>query len=285
MATLTQAAKPAQSSQEPPPLVPNGPVTVSLKFFAPPPDGSKPFNYPLGTEPPEGYPLRNFGDADIEVTIQDIRGRESLYNLDENAFTAMKAGPSNGVDFTSDESIKTKYYPEMDGFLRNAFPQAERVFVFDHTVRPSGGERPPVLRTHIDQSPKAALGRVRSFFPVEEADRLVKQRVRIINVWRPLNGPVRASPLAFADSRTVADDTLHVVEHRYADRTGETLSLARGNQQWCYWSGIGDEERLLLQIFDSEKGARLPHTAFEDPRTPVDAAPRESIEVRALVFG
>jgi hypothetical protein len=32
-------------------------------------------------------------------------------------------------------------------------------------------------------------------------------------------------------------------------------------------------------------GARFTaHTAFEDPTSPLDPAPRESIEVRALVF-
>jgi hypothetical protein len=51
------------------------------------------------------------------------------------------------------------------------------------------------------------------------------------------------------------------------------------------------DERLLLKCSDS-KGYRdgdvaqwVPHTAFTDGRTPEGARPRESIEVRALVFG
>lgn len=46
-----------------------------------------------------------------------------------------------------------------------------------------------------------------------------------------------------------------------------------------------NDERLLLQCFDSEKKARVPHSAFIDPRTAPGARGRESIEVRALVFG
>ena len=46
-----------------------------------------------------------------------------------------------------------------------------------------------------------------------------------------------------------------------------------------------NNERLFLECFDSEKGGRVPHTAFVDPRTPEGARHRESIEVRALVFG
>jgi hypothetical protein len=50
-----------------------------------------------------------------------------------------------------------------------------------------------------------------------------------------------------------------------------------------------NEDRLLLKCFDSDETVgqwgRVPHTAFTDPRTPEGAVGRESIEVRALVFG
>jgi len=46
---------------------------------------------------------------------------------------------------------------------------------------------------------------------------------------------------------------------------------------------------LLFKTFDSSDDGRARftfHSAFTDPATPPDAAPRESIEVRALaVFG
>jgi hypothetical protein len=47
------------------------------------------------------------------------------------------------------------------------------------------------------------------------------------------------------------------------------------------------DEALLLKCFDSATDGRArfaPHTAFEDPTTPADAPPRESIEIRTLVF-
>ncbi|TVY15565.1 Aspirochlorine biosynthesis protein N [Lachnellula arida] len=286
MATATADTRtaPWDSNNHDSTYIPRDPVTASLKFYDGPSDGSKPFNYPLGTEPPEEMPRRNFGDADVSVTIEDIRGKEALYNIDDNAFATLRAGLSPGVDFGSSDSIKEKYYPEVEGTLLKRFPHAKRVFVFDHTSRPSGGSRPPVLRTHIDQSKAAALAKARTILP-NDADGLWKGRVRIINVWRPLNGPVQSFPLAFADSKTVKDQDLHMVEHRYADRIGETLSLAHADEQWHYWSGVDNDERLLIQYFDSEKGGRLAHTAFEDPRTPEGARHRESIEVRALIFG
>ena len=45
--------------------------------------------------------------------------------------------------------------------------------------------------------------------------------------------------------------------------------------------------RLLLKCFDSKTDGRArfaPHTAFQDPTAPADVLPRESIELRTLVF-
>jgi hypothetical protein len=42
-----------------------------------------------------------------------------------------------------------------------------------------------------------------------------------------------------------------------------------------------------LKCYDSETDGRArfaPHSAFTDPNAPANAAPRESIELRALVF-
>lgn len=84
-------------------------------------------------------------------------------------------------------------------------------------------------------------------------------------------------------------------ELRYPDGyVGQTAAIAYNPPQRRYYlSGMTADGRLLLECFDSEglregsgvDGGRVPHTAFADPRTREDAAPRESIEVRALVFG
>jgi hypothetical protein len=109
---------------------------------------------------------------------------------------------------------------------------------------------------------------------------------------------VEASPLAFARSATLRDSDVVAVEHRYpasaGGYVGQTAAIRYDEaQEWYYLSGMTGDERILLECFDSEalkegsgvKGGRVPHTAFEDPRTRVGAEPRESIEVRALVFG
>ncbi|KAI9863810.1 MAG: hypothetical protein M1824_006407 [Vezdaea acicularis] len=272
------------------PQIPRGPVQASLSFYAPPTDGSKPFNYV--EQPPAGEPQHNFGEHTTIVTISDVRGRESHFTLDKNAFETLSNIPESAEkDFTSDESIKKNYYPEVENLILTNVPGARKVFFFDHTIRRQDpkASRNPVLRVHIDQTPASAAERVRIHLP-DEAETLLKGRYRIINVWRPLNGPVFSHPLAFADGSSVSDHDLVAIEHRYPDRTGETAGVQHNaKQDWYYWSGMENNERLLLKCFDSDESVgqqgRVPHTAFVDPRTPANAPGRESIEVRALVFG
>jgi hypothetical protein len=276
---------------------PRGTVTATLNYFSPPADGSAPFNYV--EEPPEGQPQRNFTADARDVEIRDARGQESSFNLDRDAFAIIQnIPPSAEKEFVSDESIRENYYPELEQLLLKNVTGSTKVVFFDHTIRRANpnADRMPVTRVHIDQTATSAAMRVRRHLPADEAEQLLKGRYRIINVWRPLNkNPVESFPLAFASSSTLADEDVVPVEHRYkSGYTGQTAAIRYNPaHQWWYLSAMTGDERLLLECFDSEalkegskvKGGRLAHTAFEDPRTRADAEGRESIEVRALVFG
>ncbi|EFW98533.1 7alpha-cephem-methoxylase-like protein [Grosmannia clavigera kw1407] len=291
-------------SSTPSDRVPRGDVRAELNFFNPPADGAKPFNYV--DNPPEGEPERNFTYATHEVLIQDARGRNEFTktpaSLDHNAFLIVEdLPPSAEADFVDDESIRAKYYPEVEELLLRHVPGANRVVFFDHTVRRAGsdGPRGPVTRAHIDQTADAAAQRVRRHLPADDAEKLLQGRYRIINVWRPLNkGPVESFPLAFASSASVADKDVVPIEHRYPKESGGYVGHTAGiryspEQKWYYLSGMTGSERILIECFDSEAlkdgtavaGGRLAHSAFEHPGSLSDAEGRESIEVRTLVFG
>lgn len=283
-ATLTSSKLNAQEDST---FIPRGPVNATLTFYKAPADGSKPFNYVEA--PPEGQPQHNFSEELHEVQMNDVRGRESDFSLDVDAFQAVSNVTSTEKDFASDEHIKQTYYPEVEKLLLENVPGAHKVVLFDHTIRRSSpkASRAPVTRVHVDQTARSTEWRVRLHSP-DEADELLKGRYRIINVWRPINGPVQAHPLGFASANTTDSSDLVGVEHRYPNRTGETAAVRfNPGQQFFYWSGMTNEERLFLKCFDSKDGVgqRVPHTAFVDPRTPEDARGRESIEVRALVYG
>lgn len=288
MATATQTVtKTTLTASHDPSYIPRGPVGTTLNFFLDPEDGSKPHNYV--EKPPEGQPQRNYGTNEVEITVQDIRGRESDFSLDKDAFQAIQEIPSEEKDFTDDEHIRAVYYPEVTKLLLENVPGAHKVTIFDHTIRRSdpNASRGPVTRVHVDQTARSTEWRVKLHNP-EDADELLKGRYRIINVWRPLNGPVQAHPLAYASAASTEDNDLVPVEHRYPHRTGETAAVRHNpGQQFYYWSGMKNDERLFLKCYDSKDGVgkRVPHTAFIDPRTPEGARGRESIEVRALVYG
>lgn len=171
---------------------------------------------------------------------------------------------------------------------------ASKIFIFDHTIRrqsPSSqsrnpGLRGPVQRVHIDQSYSAALSRVPYHLP-EEAEELLKGRVQIINVWRPIK-TILKDPLTVAQADTVSDEDLVPISLIYPTRHGETYSVRYNPaNKWFYKSALSPDEVLLIKCFDSKKDGRarrVPHSAFVDPEAGDDVPTRESIEVRTLVF-
>ncbi|KAI1339911.1 hypothetical protein F5Y15DRAFT_415334 [Xylariaceae sp. FL0016] len=282
----------------PPDPVPRGPVRATLNFTHPPPPGETLITHVDAT--PTGEPRSNIRPNPQAVLITDIRGRESDFTLDRDAFQILRHQPppsSEPSAFTDDASIREHYYPEIASLLLATVPGATRIHLFDHTVRrphPSA-RRKAVQYPHIDQTPLAAAKRVRTHLG-PDADALLRRRYRIINVWRPLNPrPVASLPLAFASSASLAPHDVIPVERRDpAGYVGQTAAVAYNpDQRWYYLSGMTSDERVLLECFDSEalkpgsgvQGGQVPHSAFADPRTRADAEGRESIEVRALVFG
>jgi hypothetical protein len=121
-----------------------------------------------------------------------------------------------------------------------------------------------------------------------EAEALLGRRFAIVNVWRPIKGPLRDAPLAVCDAGSVAFTDLVPSDQIYPDRRGEIYVVTHNpDQRWYYAPAMQRDEALLLKCYDSAQDgtARFaPHGAFEDPTAPDDVLPRESIELRTLVF-
>jgi len=227
------------------------------------------------------------------LPIHDIRPIGETVSLDREGFALVRQN-SSVKDFYDEDEVRSVYYPEAERLIKAA-TGADRVFVFDHTVRKrvqgaadrDGGLRQPVARVHVDHTEKSGPQRVRDLIP-DEAEQLLKGRVQIINLWRPIRGPLLDSPLAVCDARTVKPNELVAADLVYPDRIGETYSVKyNSDHQWFYVPRMTADEILLLKCFDSKSDGRArfaPHSAFIDPTTPLDAPPRESIELRTLVF-
>jgi hypothetical protein len=237
-------------------------------------------------DPPPGVPQWNGIDDPRQIAIEDARGREKAFTLDRNGFQLVKAASRVG-DFYAPEEVERIYYPEVEKLLRDTLG-ASRVKIFDHTVRNAArtGAREPSRRVHNDHTLTSAPRRVRDHLG-EEAPELLKGRFGIVNVWRPIRGPVQDSPLALCDARTFTDDDLIASDLVYRHVRGETSSVEyKPGHRWYYFSDMQPDEALLIRVHDSadDGRARLSfHTSFDNPLAS-DAPPRESIEVRALVF-
>jgi hypothetical protein len=256
------------------------------------PTGSRPRNYTY--DPPDGGPRSTIVPDPRTLAIHDARSVGSEVSVDVEGFGLVQHR-SAVADFYDDEDVRRVYYPEAERLLKDV-TGARRVVVFDHTVRRRvpGAEdrvstlRQPVARVHVDHTEKSGPQRVRDLLP-EEADALLRGRVQIINLWRPIKGPLRDAPLAVCDARSVQPEQLVASDLVYPDRVGETYAVTFDPaHQWYYVSEMRPDEGLLLKCYDSETDGRArfaPHSAFIDPTTPPDAPPRESIELRTFVFG
>jgi hypothetical protein len=265
-------------------------VEAALNYLAPMTERPRNYTY----DPPPGVPRSNTFPETHVVPILSVRPVVGEVSLDREGF-AVVHHDSAVRDFYDDAEVRRTYYPEAERVLKEA-TGARRVFVFDHTVRrrvrgvddrAAGTPRQPATRVHVDHTAKSGPQRVRDFLG-DDAEELLRGRVQVINLWRPIRGPLRDAPLAVCDARSVAPGDLVPSDLVYRDRVGETYAVRFNPQhRWFYVPDMQRDEALLLKCYDSETDGRArfaPHTAFEDPTAPPGVAPRESIELRTFVF-
>jgi hypothetical protein len=233
------------------------------------------------------------GGADPHhVQLRNGRLYAADFRLEKNGFRFLRHD-TKVVDFYDDAEIRRVYYPEMQALVKQE-SGAARVVVFDHTLRTADQElreaakiRDPVRRVHNDYTEWSAPQRVRDLMG-DEAEALLARRFAIVQVWRPIRHPVESWPLAIADARSLSPSDMVVTERRYPGRIGQTSAITwNPNHRWYWFPRMRPDEALVFKVYESLRDGRArftAHTAFEDPATPPDARPRESIEIRTLAF-
>ena len=263
-------------------------LTVNIPYTVD--TGEKLVNETFG---PNNIRRRRTGTHELKpMEVRNGRLVANQLSLDEQGFVFVEH-KTRVKDFFDRTELESVYYPEVEQLIKSA-SGASRVVIFDHTLR-SGYEaereekliREPVLSAHNDYTEWSGPHRVRELLP-DEADALLARRFAIIQVWRPINQPIQVNPLAIADGKSIATEDLIVAERRYPHRVGQTYRLKYSpNHRWFYFPEMRRDEALVFKVYDSEKDGRArftPHTSFEDPTSPPNAPPRQSIEVRALAF-
>lgn len=248
-------------------------------------------------EPPPGTPWESGEYEQRTVRITDARGALDAPCIDREGY-ALRDAPTAVRNFLDEDAIRSTGYREA-AELAMAVTGARQAHVFDHLVRrreadraalsfgrcPPGGRPAANGRVHNDYSEASGRRRLAMVLPDEVAARV--RRYAIVNIWRSINGPVRDTPLAVCDARTLSAFDLVIGEVRYPRRTGEIcLSRYAPQHRWSYFSAMDRHEALVFKQYDSQLGgvARYtPHAAFDLPDIPPDAPLRESIEIRCLV--
>ncbi|ODN83729.1 hypothetical protein L202_01821 [Cryptococcus amylolentus CBS 6039] len=156
----------------------------------------------------------------------------------------------------------------------------EKGFVPTSRVQPTAG------LAHVDQNAEwgfelcgKAIGKPAGEF----------KRVQIINLWRPLHGPVTNAPLFMLDPTTLSPQDLGT----HASQFGSGYDIHHSpSQRWAYIRHQMPDEAILLKCYDTDQGKGgevlwCAHGAGEVDGDGLadegeEERPRESVEVRLV---
>jgi hypothetical protein len=229
---------------------------------------------------------------DMPVSIKDARRQAIQRSIDREGFE-LRRHTTAVSDFYDSREVQEIYYPEIVRLVRE-MTLAELVVVFTHAVR--CGEKlkqadttvqRPFKFVHNDYTATTGPSRAREVLG-PRSEMLTARRFCIINLWRPIRGPIQESPLALCDAQSVTPrDFVSIPSQDPSGRTIRIYTLSfSSNHLWSYFPLMQHDEIVLFKTFDSMEDGRARftfHSAFTDPNTAAEAPPRESIEVRALV--
>jgi hypothetical protein len=274
-------------------------VVAPLQYVAPQAQPLRTYAY----DPLDGAPRFNGTLVAHAMPIHDARGLKHDAGWQDMGFM-LAQHRSDVPDFHVEPQLIATGYPEAEAVVRQV-TGAPHALVFDHTLRHRAAHRPPldglggsfaavrepVGRVHADYTPMSGPARLNHVLGEAAACRAMRSRYPIIGLWRPLlREPLQDAPLALADARSVRRDHLMCNDVVYPDRRGQTYAVRHdAAHRWYYFPGQTCDEVTVFIHYDSaraleERTGACPHTAFEHPRTPVWATPRQSIEMRALVW-
>ncbi|KAI3318885.1 hypothetical protein HD806DRAFT_304982 [Xylariaceae sp. AK1471] len=234
-----------------------------------------------------------------QIEVENFRDQAPKFQLDTHGFATFRLP---GFRLLPDrDTIMEKYLPAVKDMLQSQLQDVGTVFVYDWRIRSS---RPkaidgkinfsdqtqallPSNYAHIDAGPTSIFQLVQSSFPAS-AGSIMRQRIRAVNVWKPLCNPVEEWPLAVCDGTTVKpDDLVETDSVRQGSISTNYYVKYAPEQTWYYLKCQTPEEALIFKHFDSEPGIQAPyavHASIRQEKLPVDAATRQSIEVRTLVL-
>lgn len=254
-------------------------------------------------DPPDGAPRFDARLESRPMSIANARALGIARSLTGTGF-ALCDHRSAVHDFWDEGELAAIAYPEAEKLVCE-LTGASHACAFDHTLRRRVPGRPPldgiggsfavvrepVGRVHLDYTPWSAPLRVRQVLGEAAGARLCVGRYLIVGLWRPLLAePLQDAPLALADMRSVQSSDLVPNDLIYRERRGQTYAIRHSAaHRWYYFPRQRRDEVAAFIHYNSATAddvcpGAVPHSAFDDPTTPADAMPRQSLEMRVLAW-
>ncbi len=237
---------------------------------------------------------RSYWPADPHtVAIHDVRPIADKLAFDRNGFLMLDQPTAVG-DLADRAEVDARYVPEVEALVAR-LTGAAKVISFGLMMRtddPAAGDgNQPAFGAHIDYGARTVRDQALRILGEEEGERRLAGRHVLINVWRPIR-TVERTPLALCDASTIGAEDLFESEIRGGLGDAGRKSLFGFNlahterQRWYYVPRMRPEEVFVFKLFDSDPSRVqfTAHTAFNDPTSPPDARPRQSIEIRTIAF-
>lgn len=132
--------------------------------------------YSLRFTPPASFPRANIELEKHSIRIQDVRSRDAPFTFSEHGFQILSITSRMAYsDFDNDDIVKRVYLREAANLLR-AFLGAQKVQVFEHTVRKRHEEFPistgeayrwnqPTSIAHVDTTTRWAIDMAKHLNP------------------------------------------------------------------------------------------------------------------------
>jgi len=249
--------------------------------------------------PPHGdLPQSNIARTKETIMLRNFRDYKNSLPFDQCGFGLMEMESRMTFgDFADADTLSEVYAEEIRERLK-AKLSAKHVFVMDYAVRRRDATFPistgkdyehdqPTRMAHIDFTREEAVRMIQRLYG-DRAHEVLNSRWQIVNVWKPLIGPLRDWPLALCDARSVdfKHDTMPA-DIVFPDWVTENLQIHHNSSHEWYW--LADQTPSELLIFksadsDPDSNPASPHAGFYNRNVGPDDAPRQSIDCRTFVF-
>jgi len=223
--------------------------------------------------------------SESNITAEDLRNNLTHVNFKEDGIS-FKNSPTKIKDFIHSSDWEETYNNEIEALLSETI-NAKEVIVFDHTIRVDEPDqaRQPARHVHNDYTAIGAEQRMIDVLGDQESKRFLKGHYGLINTWRPIENPIKSSPLGFIHPNSIVDEDWMTIYLDYPDDVREISGVAANHKhEWFYVSNMTLDEVVIFNTYDNNGHPHLAHSAIDiDAETNIQTS-RKSIESRAIVL-